>query len=343
MSEIFLQTKTLFVNKDPLVSVIITSYNRGNFIDKAIQSSLNQDYANIEIIVSDNCSTDNTPSVLEKYKEDKRVKYYVNDTNIGMIPNFKLATERTSGKYITYLSSDDYFCNDKFISLAVDLINKHLNIVLVAAKNATLFEDLNEVVEDATADIFQHEFMKGSDLFQQFPKCFAPGWGAVLMDREKLMATRVFESKAQSLDYEANLKIMLQGNVAFIKQPSYVWRKHSSQASGTMNFETIINNFDFIENVYSFAKQINAPVDIENWRLQVYYAYLNGVSRRMINQKGSIVKVMNCAKAKSNIHIKLLKEPKYFILFTIYKNYETLGPLLKVIYPSLYRSIEKDK
>jgi glycosyltransferase involved in cell wall biosynthesis len=331
------------VNKEPLVSIIITSYNRGNFIDKAIQSALSQDYSNIEIIVSDNCSTDNTPSVLVKYKEDKRVKYHVNDTNIGMLPNFKIATERTGGKYITYLSSDDYFCNDKFISLAVDLINKHLDIVLVAAKNATLFEDLKEVVEDATAEVFQHEFMKGSRLFQQFPKWFAPGWGAVLMDREKLIETKIFESKAQSIDYEANLKLMLQGNVAFIKQPSYVWRKHSSQASGTMNFETIINNFDFIENVYRFAKKINVDMDIENWRLQVYYAYLNGVSRRMTSKKDKIIKVMNYAKTQGNIHIKLFKEPKYFILFKIYTNYRMVSPLLKVFYPSLYRSIEKDK
>lgn len=47
---------------------------------------------------------------------------------------------------------------------------------------------------------------------------------------------------------------MLQGNVAIIAMPSYVWRKHSSQASGTMSFETSVNNFDFIEKMYRFAK-----------------------------------------------------------------------------------------
>lgn len=54
---------------------------------------------------------------------------------------------------------------------------------MAAAKNATLFEDLNVVVEDATADIFQHEFMEGTNLFKQFPKWFSSGWGIALMDR----------------------------------------------------------------------------------------------------------------------------------------------------------------
>ena len=121
----------------PLVSIVITSYNRDRFIAKAIESALAQDYPNLEIIISDNCSTDNTDAVIKKYTHDARVKYFVNSTNIGMIPNFKLATEEwAKGTFITYLSSDDYFCNNQFLSAAVNLINSYPDIVLVAAKNA---------------------------------------------------------------------------------------------------------------------------------------------------------------------------------------------------------------
>ena len=55
------------LNDNPLVSVVITSYNRANLIEVAIQSVLAQDYQNLEIIISDNCSTDNTYEVMEKY------------------------------------------------------------------------------------------------------------------------------------------------------------------------------------------------------------------------------------------------------------------------------------
>ena len=102
------------------------------------------------------------------------------------------------------------------------MINKYPDIVLVAAKNSTLFNDRNELFNDTSDQRFQQEFMYGKDVFKLFPRWLFPGWGAVLMDREKLIRTNIFESKAQSLDHEANLKLMLQGNLAFIKQPSYV-------------------------------------------------------------------------------------------------------------------------
>ncbi len=332
------------MSRQPLVSIVITSYNRGKFIDKAIQSCLSQDYPNIEIVISDNHSTDDTDEIVKKYILDSRIKYFVNEVNIGMIPNFKLATEkRTHGEYLTYLSSDDYFCNDKFISAAVNLINKHSNIVLVAAKNATFYNELDTVIKDKTDHIFKDEFMKGVDLFELFPTCFSPGWGAVLMDRKKLLNTKIFDSKAQSLDYEANLKIMLQGDVAFIKECSYVWRRHGSQASGNMDPQTQINNFDFIENVYSFAKQLHPNMNSDGWRKKVYYAYLNGVVRRLINNKDDMNKILKYAKEEKKIAVTFLNGPKYFILFAIYKNYNTLRPFLRIFWTKLYQSIEKDK
>ena len=77
-------------NNNPLVSVVITSYNRANLIEGAIQSALAQDYPNLEIIISDNCSTDNTDKVIAKYLSNPKIRYYKNEQNIGMIPNFKL-------------------------------------------------------------------------------------------------------------------------------------------------------------------------------------------------------------------------------------------------------------
>jgi glycosyltransferase involved in cell wall biosynthesis len=330
------------LSKKPLVSIIITSYNRGNFIDKAITSSLSQDYANLEIIVSDNCSTDNTAAILERYAKEQRVKVFVNNTNIGMLPNFKLATERTSGKYITYLSSDDYFCNDQFISQAVELINKYEDVVLVAAKNATLFEDINKIVENED-HIINKEFIKGTDLFLQFPQYFAPGWGAVLTDRNKILATNIFESKAQSIDYEANLKLMLQGNVAFINQVSYVWRKHVSNASGFITFQIQKDSFDFIDNTCNFSKQIKGhTINIEKWKRKVYYAHLNAIVRRLINNKSEVNRIIDYVKKERKVKVTFFHSPKYFFLFLVYKNYTWVKTYLKILHPKLYHSLQGD-
>ena len=85
-----------FGNNLPLVSVIITSYNRAGMISKAIESALMQDYTNLEIIVSDNCSDDDTEKVIVKYLSDPRFRFSRNSENIGMIPNFRKATYEIS-------------------------------------------------------------------------------------------------------------------------------------------------------------------------------------------------------------------------------------------------------
>src|SRR5688572_32431359 len=101
----------------PLVSVIITSYNRASLIVKTIESALAQDYPNLEIIISDNCSTDDSDAVIRKYTGDPRIRYFRNAENIGMMPNFIKATyELSRGEYLTYVSSDDYLTDPTFVS-----------------------------------------------------------------------------------------------------------------------------------------------------------------------------------------------------------------------------------
>lgn len=332
------------VNKEPLVSIVITSYNCGKFIDAAIQSARDQDYPNMEIVISDNSSTDETDSIVKKHIHDKRIKYFVNESNIGMVPNFKLATEeRATGTYITYISSDDYLCNTGFISKAVELINKYPNIVLVAARNATLYGEINEVVENESGQMYEQEFMNGIEMFTLYPKWPCPSFAGVVMNREKLMETNGFASRAISLDYEVNLKLMVQGNLAFIKETSYIWRKHTSQASGNMNMESQINNLDFIENTIKYAKKIDIKIDLESWRQRAYISYVNGVARRMINNKYDIDRLLYHIKTVKRINFSFYRFPKTFILLKIYKHYDKLKFLLKWLYPKMYQAIEKDK
>ncbi|MFT4802872.1 MAG: glycosyltransferase involved in cell wall biosynthesis [Psychroserpens sp.] len=91
----------------PLVSILITSYNRASYIEAAIESALQQTYPNIEIIVTDNCSTDGTQALLANYKAHDKVHLYFNKTDIGQFPNRNLAASYAKGKYIKYLDSDD--------------------------------------------------------------------------------------------------------------------------------------------------------------------------------------------------------------------------------------------
>jgi Glycosyltransferases involved in cell wall biogenesis len=253
----------------PLVSIVITSYNRASFIEKAISSALAQDYPNLEIIISDNCSTDHTDEVIKKFLADPRLHYFENDANIGMIPNFQLATEqRARGKYITYVSSDDYLINNSFISTAIQIVNKYENVLLVFGKNMTYLEELNILIDDQTHGLYTKEFQEGKKVFLEFANTKSLGWGGVLMNKKEFESLNIFESKMTSLDYGANLFLMLKGNVGFIKQPSYVFRVHGNQSSTPPDADRIIENCDYIFAPYHYAKQhdLLPGKKLENWK-----------------------------------------------------------------------------
>lgn len=92
----------------PLVSVLMTSYNREQYIAESIESVLASTYPNFEVIILDNCSTDNTFEIAQKYAAlDSRIRAYRNETNIGQFPNRNKIVEYANGEYIKYVDSDD--------------------------------------------------------------------------------------------------------------------------------------------------------------------------------------------------------------------------------------------
>jgi len=92
----------------PLVSVLMTAYNREKYIGDAIESVLASTYPNFELIIVDDCSSDQTYEIAKKYGLlDKRIKLYQNQSNLGQFPNRNKAAEYANGKYIKFLDSDD--------------------------------------------------------------------------------------------------------------------------------------------------------------------------------------------------------------------------------------------
>jgi len=91
-----------------LVSVLMTAYNRSKYIGEAIESVLVSTYSNFELIVVDDCSSDDTFKIAQSYaKNDQRVRVYKNENNLGDYPNRNKAASYAKGKYIKYLDSDD--------------------------------------------------------------------------------------------------------------------------------------------------------------------------------------------------------------------------------------------
>ncbi len=102
--------------RKPKLSVLIPTYNREKYVGVAIESVLNQKYSDLEIICSDNASTDKTFQILQKYQnKDERIKVFQNEINLGPVWNWKRCLENASGKFIHWLWSDDWIEKNFYI------------------------------------------------------------------------------------------------------------------------------------------------------------------------------------------------------------------------------------
>ncbi|MFM9840707.1 MAG: glycosyltransferase family 2 protein [Cyclobacteriaceae bacterium] len=96
------------MKSNPLVSVLMTAYNRKRYLAEAIESVLASTYRNFELIIVDDCSTDSTLAIAKQYEaKDNRVKAYVNERNLGDYPNRNKAASYATGKYLVYIDADD--------------------------------------------------------------------------------------------------------------------------------------------------------------------------------------------------------------------------------------------
>lgn len=117
-------------NNLPLVSVVITTYNRLGFLERAINSVLIQDYPNIEIIVSDDCSDVDVIGLIDKKKGNTSIPIYYrrNDSNLGACHTRNEGIKMSSGFFVAGLDDDDEFTSDR-ISYLVDHYNPKYSLV----------------------------------------------------------------------------------------------------------------------------------------------------------------------------------------------------------------------
>ena len=121
----------------PLVSVIIPTYNQdSDYLRQCLESVLAQTYTNLEIIVSDNHSTNEVPKVLAVYK-DKRLRIVRPSQHLPITPHFHWAAEQATGEYISFLCSDDWI-EKECVEELVKLIDPNPHVVMAFLQCQTL-------------------------------------------------------------------------------------------------------------------------------------------------------------------------------------------------------------
>jgi glycosyltransferase involved in cell wall biosynthesis len=123
-----------------IVSIGLPVYNGEKYLEDALISILNQTYTNFELIISDNCSADNTQSICQKYVTlDKRIRYYRNDRNLGAPLNYNRTVQLSKGKYFKWASHDDLLAPE-FLRKCIKILDNDPSIVLCHCKTARINE-----------------------------------------------------------------------------------------------------------------------------------------------------------------------------------------------------------
>jgi len=140
------------LNLNNKISVIIPTYNRKNLIENAITSVLNQTYKNLEVLIIDDGSTDNTKEIIDKFS-DKRVKYIKLKENLGSSNARNIGIKMATGKYISFQDSDDIFYPNKLEFQINNLINK---------KSVLDFCKIKVIFNSSLQYIIPHEYQENN-------------------------------------------------------------------------------------------------------------------------------------------------------------------------------------
>lgn len=129
---------------DELISVVLPIFNVEKYLERCIESVINQTYSNIEIILVDDGSTDNSGKICDEYqKKDQRIKV-IHKKNGGLSEARNTGTKNAIGKYITYIDSDDYVKND-YVEYLYNLVKKY-NTKVALCTHTVVFENGKKIV-----------------------------------------------------------------------------------------------------------------------------------------------------------------------------------------------------
>ena len=129
----------------PLVSVNLTTYNRAHLLPRALNSILDQTYPELEIIIVDDGSKDNTAEVVQAYlQKDERINFFRHEKNVGLSQARNTAWRNSHGKYVAFMDDDDEWIDRQKTLKQVGILEKYeLSPVVLVCSSVRLFSDAN--------------------------------------------------------------------------------------------------------------------------------------------------------------------------------------------------------
>ena len=211
-----------------LVSIIMPSYNTAQYIAETIQSVINQTYQNWELIIVDDCSSDDTDIVVGKIK-DPRIKYIKNQRNSGAAVSRNRALRMANGRWVAFLDSDDLWKPEK--------LEKQIGF-MTKKKCYFSYTDYEEIDADGNKT---NVFVTGPKVITKtgmFNYCW-PGCLTVMYNAEKVGLIQIADIKKNN-DYAMWLKVCKKADCYLLDETLGQYRKGRVGSVSTHSIKTMI-------------------------------------------------------------------------------------------------------
>lgn len=254
------------------VAVMIPCYNQEAYIAKAIESCLTQDYRPLEIVVSDDCSSDATGAVASRYVGDGRVVYHRNDPNIGRVANYnKSLMQHVHAEWVVNLDGDDFYTDNSFLSNAMADIReaRQKGMSVVAHMGSHRLDIVRRHIPNVVELESGALCCSGRNYFREYPSAGQFTHMSCIYHVETARRTGGYNLDSVAADFHALMKVFLHGTLILTDKDPGVWQVHENNASLGNLREKYLSAFSMYEDLALHAAPFFSKSEIDLWKQEM--------------------------------------------------------------------------
>lgn len=216
--------------ENPLISVIVASYNYENYIKETLDSLVNQTYKNFEVIIVDDGSKDDSVNIIKEYTEKyENFKLYTHDNheNKGLTQTIQLALSKVKGEYIAFLESDDYYHED-YLQEKVKFLNEFKTDIVVNNIELIGYPDKKKITYVKTCFKYMRKTNFSNMFLDNALSCHIPTFSCILIKTDILRRCDFNTYYDAWLDFWLYRQILFDNNVGFLDKKLTYWRIHQA-------------------------------------------------------------------------------------------------------------------
>lgn len=316
------------------IDVLLATYNGEKYVKEQIDSILNQTYKNIHLIISDDCSTDNTRNILKDYEKNDKITIYYQEKNLGYIKNFEFLISKVENDIYMLSDQDDYWLPEKIEKTYKKLLDENADMV---------FGDL-KVVDQNLEEIYPsfNDYMLLTRKINKYINTKYLNYlyncvtGCTVMSKKsfiKYFMPLPKNTKHVIHDYWMGLMISFNGKMAYLPEKYILYRQHGNNQVGTDKLSHKFTKLEDVRNLF-----IDVKLDIFSTYTQFNEKFpedLQKLNKEALSYYQMLKTKKNFNFRKLNIFNLLYKNERisYYILNFIILNLPFIGRgLFKIRY-----------